>query len=234
MIPKIVHYCWISDDSWDKKTSECFDSWKKYIPEYKFMLWNKDTLPEYIMQTPAVQYALKYKRWAFVADYVRFWALYSYGGIYMDLDVELLKPLDSLISNQLFFGLEKQRLGAHVIGAQKGNEFVGIVLRKLEFKQNFMPLPEFVTSIYLEHYRESPREIRSHAISIYPNCTFNPYFWDEINNVSTLNVTDQTICIHWYAGGWQPKYKKKGLYKFILLFLERIKVLKYLRIIRGY
>ena len=74
-IPLIVHYCWMSNDAWDNKTKKCYNSWKKLIPEYDYMLWNSQTLPQEVMEIKTVKNAIKAKKWAFVADYVRIWAL---------------------------------------------------------------------------------------------------------------------------------------------------------------
>lgn len=48
------------------------------------------------------------KKWAFVSDYARLKIVYEQGGIYMDVDVELIKPLDELTELDGYMGFEKR------------------------------------------------------------------------------------------------------------------------------
>ena len=233
-IPKIIHYCWISSDNWDSRTTNCFDSWKKYIPDYQYMLWNTETLPDEVLEIPTVQHAMKAQKWAFVADYVRIWALYNYGGIYMDLDVELLKSPTALQNTQLLFGMEKDQLGAHFIGSVKGHPFIKYILDKLALKSNFLPLPAFITQLYQEFYNQNVQVSQTSIVSIYPNDYFNPFYWDSEQRKGALTITDNTYCIHWYAGGWIPRYKKTNAYKLLRNMFDKSGILSLLRKIRGY
>ena len=40
MIPKIIHYCWLSGDEVPENLKKCMDSWKKIIPDYEFVKWD--------------------------------------------------------------------------------------------------------------------------------------------------------------------------------------------------
>lgn len=233
-IPLIVHYCWMSGDAWDEKTKKCFNSWKKYIPDFEYKLWNSETLPQDVLNVPSVQNALKAKKWAFVADYVRIWALYNYGGLYMDLDVELLKRPTPIFNNQLILGLETEQIGAHFIAATPKNEFARFVLSQLKNKTNFMPLPQFITECYVEYYKRAALVGNYDDVTIYPNEYFNPFLWDQDHQEGILNTTTNTYCIHWYAGSWIPKYKKTKAYKIIIQVLTNIRILPFLRKVRGY
>ena len=91
-IPKIIHYCWFGGKPKPKLAEKCIASWKKFCPDYQILEWNEDNFdlsaaPLYVRQ------AYEAGRWAFVTDYVRLKALTELGGIYMDTDVELVKPL---------------------------------------------------------------------------------------------------------------------------------------------
>lgn len=233
-IPKIVHYCWMSDDEWDLKTKDCFFSWKKFIPDYEFMLWNRYTLPKEVLNTPTVINAINSKKWAFVADYVRIWALTTYGGVYMDLDVELLKKIDELLIYNVVFGLEGKRIGGHFIASKKQHPFLLFVLDELKDKTNFMPLPHFLSECYQNYYSIEIDEMISFDLAIFPNDYFNPFLWDTETKKGVLSVTDRTYCIHWYAGGWIPKYKKTFVYKMLISVLEKVQILPLIRKIRGY
>lgn len=119
MIPKIIHLCWISSDPYPEKVQKCLNSWKKYLPDYEIILW--DTKRLNIEISTWTKQAFERKAYAFIADYVRFYALYNYGGIYLDSDVEILKSFDSLLHHEFFFGYEYTAVPeAAVVGAVKG------------------------------------------------------------------------------------------------------------------
>lgn len=114
-IPKIIHYVWVGDSPLTPLAKKCIESWKKYLPDYELKLWNETNSP---MQHHYVQEMYKQRKWAFVADYIRFWALEQQGGIYLDTDTEVLKSFDSLLGHEAFFGKTKDGVtAAGVIGA---------------------------------------------------------------------------------------------------------------------
>ena len=84
-IPKIIHYCWLSGDPYPELVQFCMQSWKEKLPDYDFVLWDKSHFD--IHSVPWVEQACSAKKWAFAADYIRLYALYNYGGIYLDSDV---------------------------------------------------------------------------------------------------------------------------------------------------
>ena len=86
MIPKLIHLCWLSGDPYPEKIQKCIDSWKKNLPDYEIKLWDAHSIDfEQFAWTKQSYHAKKY---ASVADYIRFYALYHFGGIYLDSDVE--------------------------------------------------------------------------------------------------------------------------------------------------
>ena len=104
MIPKIIHYCWFGGNPLPKSAEKCIKSWKKYCPDYEIIEWNESNFD--INSNQYVREAYENKKYAFVTDYVRLYAMYNYGGIYMDTDVEVLKPLDCFLDNHAFSGFE--------------------------------------------------------------------------------------------------------------------------------
>ena len=105
MIPKIIHYCWFGGNPLPKLAKKCIRSWKKYCKGYEIREWNESnfdisTAPLYVRQ------AYEAKKWAFVTDYVRLFAMTKYGGIYMDTDVEVVAPLEKFMHHQAFSGFE--------------------------------------------------------------------------------------------------------------------------------
>lgn len=106
MIPKIIHYCWFGGADMPQMVKWCIKSWHKHLPDYTFKLWNESNFD--INSVPFVREAYKTKKWAFVADYVRLYALYTEGGIYLDTDVKVYKSFNLFLSNDFFSSLEVQ------------------------------------------------------------------------------------------------------------------------------
>ena len=132
MIPKIIHYCWFGPNQISPKAQKCIDSWKKFFPDFQFMFWNERNST---LDNQFVQEAIKNKKWAFVADYVRTWALYTYGGIYFDTDVLVVRSFGDLMCEKVFLSYEQpERLYVNVAvwGAEKSNEFVHEILKIYE------------------------------------------------------------------------------------------------------
>lgn len=112
MIPKIIHYCWLSDDPVPEKLQNYMKSWKKYLPDYEFMKWDFKRFPK--DKCAWVSEAFDNKKYAFAADYIRIYALYNYGGIYLDMDVEVLKSFDDLLSLPYFLCCDEDGEGPEV------------------------------------------------------------------------------------------------------------------------
>lgn len=104
MIPKIIHYCWFGGNPLPDSAMKCIASWKKFLPDYEIKEWNESNFD--VNMIPYVKEAYQVKKYAFVSDFARFYILYKYGGLYFDTDVEIVKPLDSIISKGAFMGCE--------------------------------------------------------------------------------------------------------------------------------
>lgn len=127
-IPKVIHYCWFGKNKMPALAEKCIESWKKYCPGYKIVCWNEDNFD--ITENRYAKEAYDAGKWAFVSDYVRLKVLYDEGGIYLDTDVELLKPLDNLIEEYGYMGFDDNGLVSTGLGfaCKKGNELVGALL----------------------------------------------------------------------------------------------------------
>ena len=82
----------------------CMKSWKKHLPDYQFKLWNESNFD--VASVPFVKEAYEARKYAFVADYVRLYALYTEGGIYLDSDVKVLKRFDEFLHHSFFTSME--------------------------------------------------------------------------------------------------------------------------------
>lgn len=131
MIPKIIHYCWFGRGEMPELVQNCIASWHKYMPDWQYMLWNEDNFD--IASAPAyVQEAYEARKFAFVSDYVRLWALEQYGGLYLDTDVEAFKSFDDLMERyNAFAGFEGSKhlpIGTCVLASMAHGEWVSEML----------------------------------------------------------------------------------------------------------
>ena len=127
MIPKKIHYVWLGKGEKNERIKKCIESWKKYLPDYEIIEWNEDNFD--IEYNDFTKKAYENKKWAFVSDVVRLYALYKEGGIYMDTDVEVYKPLDEFLNEEGFSGFEcKHYPVTATLGAVKGNPVIKLML----------------------------------------------------------------------------------------------------------
>lgn len=128
-IPKVIYYCWFGNGKLPQLAEKCIKSWKKYCPDYKIVCISEQNFD--ISQNRYAKEAHDAGKWAFVSDYARLKVLYDNGGIYLDTDVELIKPLDKLISGEGFMGLDDNNVIATGLGfaCEKGNQLVGAFLK---------------------------------------------------------------------------------------------------------
>ena len=196
-IPRIIHYCWLSNDPVPEQMQKCMQSWKKHLVNYEFKLWNFDIFDKNLSLW--VKQAFDAKKYAFAADYIRLYAVYTYGGIYMDMDVEVLKPFDDLLHNDLMFAYEDEEnkyLEAGCFGAAKGNIFIRKCLEYYSDRPfiketgdfDTVPLPQIITQIY-------------NNMIMTPPFTFD-YFTAKSWKTGELYTTRNTYSIHHFEGSW--------------------------------
>lgn len=218
MIPKVIHYCWLSNDPLPKKIQFCIDSWAKKIPDYEIVLWDFNRFPK--DRSTWVSEAFDAKKYAFAADYIRFYALYNYGGIYLDSDVEVLKNFDEFLNRPYMLGSESYsgNIEAAVIGAEKGfapfkkmlDYYEGRHFVNPDGSLNNTPVPQLMDKILGKEYKfvniENSDEFRNNPdeLCILPNDYFSPVHLLTMK----LEKTPRTVAIHHFAGSWESKSYK--------------------------
>jgi mannosyltransferase OCH1-like enzyme len=216
MIPKKIHYCWFGPKPLPKLVLKCLATWKETLPDYELCLWNEQNSP---MHINFAKQAYELKKYAFVSDYVRFWALYNEGGIYLDTDMFVLKSFDPLLLNKVFFAWEtneKAHISCGVIGAipkQAFIEKVKLFYENTDFKVSLIPelvVPKIVNSCFKDHNKQSD-------LLIYPFDYFYAFPYEEKENVKRFisYKTSNSYAIHLWNiswGTWQAKLKDKLLF----------------------
>ena len=104
MIPKIIHYCWFGGKKLPDELQEYVNEWKSIYPDFQIMKWDEETFD--INSTIFTREAYSVQKYAFVADYVRMWAMYQYGGSYMATDIKVLKRIDAYMHYRFFTAME--------------------------------------------------------------------------------------------------------------------------------
>lgn len=210
MIPNIIHYCWFGRKPLPKLVLKCIDSWKKFLPDYKIIEWNEDNYD--VNKIPYTSEAYKIGKYAFVSDYTRYWILYNFGGIYFDTDVEIIKPIDDIISNGPFMGIEKDRNAISVapglgIAAYKGMNFYKEMLPIFEnynCENGISPLlVKETTNLCIQKGFKLEDKLQTiDGITLYPNEYFNP----KDDYTGKIILTPNTRSIHHYAKSWVDNY----------------------------
>ena len=213
-IPKIIHYCWFGKNPQPELMKKCIKSWKKYLPDYELKLWDENSFD--IDSNVFVKQAYESKKWAFVTDYVRFYALYNYGGIYMDTDVEVLKNLDCFLEHNAFTGYENEILiPTGIIGSSKGHSWVKKIMQYYE-QTSFVrddgslstqPNTAIITKITTDKYGFNALEgyqILKDGLVIYPKEYFCPKNYYD----NSIVITENTYTIHHFSGSWHTRFDK--------------------------
>ena len=131
MIPKVIHYCWFGQGKMSSLAEKCIASWRSLLPDFSIKCWNEDNFD--IESNRYVKEAYSAKKYAFVTDYVRLYALYTEGGIYMDSDVEVIKRIDRFLSFPAFTGFETTGgCITGIMGSEKHGQWVKDLLNEYE------------------------------------------------------------------------------------------------------
>lgn len=200
MIPKIIHYCWLSNDPIPKDLKKYMKSWKEKLYDYEFILWDLNRFD--LNRSLWVKQAFEAKKYAFAADYIRLYAVYNYGGIYMDMDVEVIKSFNDLLRNDYILGYEAAKgLEAGVFGAPKKAPWVKEVLEYYTSKEfalpnglyNDTPLPIIMDEVLNADYITNKK--------IVPLPT--DFLTAKSYKTGNITITPNTYTIHHFAGSWK-------------------------------
>ena len=123
MIQKRIIFCWFGGKEKPENVQNCIKTWKEKMPDWEYLEINESNFD--INYNDYVKSAYENKKWAFVSDIARLWALYTYGGIYMDTDVLVYQPLDKFLNHTFFTGFEQTHYPVTAtMGAEKGNKLI--------------------------------------------------------------------------------------------------------------
>ena len=234
MIPKVIHYCWFGKGQMPKLAYKCLESWSKYLPDYKLRLWNEETFD--IDKVPYVKEAYEARKFAFVTDYVRLYALYNEGGIYMDTDVEVLKSLNDLLYLPAFSGYESNKYSSFPTGIM-ASEKEGIwVKEQLAYYQGIHFIKQDGTFDMTTNTYTISRIMAQNGFElngkyqVYKNNmhAFPKDYFCPKTSTGVVKLTKNTYCIHHFAGSWYTPSRGIKIKNFIFKKILGVKLTHYL------
>ncbi len=220
-IPKVIHYCWFGRGKMPSLAQKCIKSWQKYCPDYEIVCHNEDNFD--ISHNKYARQAYEAKKWAFVSDYVRLKVLYDQGGIYLDTDVEIIKPIDELVKESGFMGFDDNGVVSTGLGfgCEKGNELVGALLADYDHipfvledgSFDMTPCPDRNTKtmekLGMDITNQNQVFMGIHMLPEDYLCPMKYY-------TGKKKITKNTYSIHHFCASWTSKTSKRTL------FLKRI------------
>lgn len=208
MIPKIIHYCWFGGKDLPELETRCMSTWPKHLEGYEIIRWDESNFP--IDEFPFAKGAYEARKFAFVADVARLYALSRMGGIYLDTDIEILKSFDDLLNTPLFMGFETAGVvQTGVIGAEPDNDIIKAMLAYYIDKGGFTPGVDDKTAnseLFARYFKEKgipldDKNYHSDTLDLYCSeylCPIDQATWE-------VTATDRSYCIHYLSGSWLPR-----------------------------
>ncbi len=212
MIPKIIHFCWFGNNPYPDKIQECIDTWKKNLPDYEIRRWDESTFD--LDSNKWVRQAYDCGKYAFVADFVRFHALFEYGGIYLDTDMEVLRPFP----NNLFsFGLNLSiddfgYIDGAFMASEKGHPIIGALIKGY-INQSFIKEDGSMNLTVINAYMQEL--LKPYGYKIMPHmqtlddCGVKLFSSDYFNCRSLytgkVRKTENSYLIHWHTILWASR-----------------------------
>lgn len=225
MIPKKIHYCWFGRGPMPDLALKCIESWHKYMPNYEYKLWNEDIFD--INYNRYVKEAYDAKKYAFVSDVVRLKALAEEGGLYLDVDFEVLKPFDDLLFHKAFAGFEGSKhhpVMMGVLASEAHGEWIEEQLHRyderpfiIEGEEDLTTNVKFVTDFMIQNgFTSDGKEQDYKDLHIFPVDYFCPR-----QTTGEFYLTNHTYCDHkGQSSSWARKGFKSSIFNLLPIKLR--------------
>lgn len=243
-IPKVIHYCWFGRGPKPTIVLNCMETWKKFLPDYEIKEWNEDNFD--INFNDYVKEAYEWKKFAFVSDYARLFALVNEGGVYMDTDVEVMKPLDNFLTFPAFGGFETEdRLSTAILASEKGGEWAKRMLTYYEGRHfcridgslDILANTDVISELMKDgNFRlDNTEQDYQDIMHVFPMDYFSPKSY----RTGKISLSSNTCTIHHFSGSWLPWNERmwtviKFKYGFLMYCLVRpvLGPISFLRMLR--
>ena len=214
MIDRVIHYCWFGGDLPSEK-KERIGRWREACPGYEIVAWTDDTYRfdgcEYVDQ------ARKNRKWAFASDYVRVDVLNRFGGIYLDTDIEILKPFDDLLSLEAFLGFENDRqISMSTLGFRPRNWFLQKMIdyyhaTRFELPSGYLDLTPCVQPATTMLLDAGLRKDDANKVSDVRDIRVFPkeYFVGKDYSTEKVYANSNTYTLHLFEASWMNEDRKR-------------------------
>lgn len=210
MIPKILHYCWVGPNGPSELNIRCRSSWEEHLPGFEIRCWSEKNSP---MDHPYVKHAYAERRYGYLIDYIRLYALYNHGGIFIDYDFLILKNLDFLLGHEFFSGMINEReVGMGIVGCEKGHPAIGKLLDFYDSLGQFKDAPSthIATNIFKEMGWDTRFNKIEGDIAFYPSEYFYAYPLGAAYNGQSYqeHLTGKSVAVHLWENTWiKPEFR---------------------------
>lgn len=212
-IPKIIHYVWFGGSPLTPLAEKCIASWKENCPGYEIIRWDETNFD--VTQNQYCLEAYESRKWAFVSDYARLKVLIDYGGIYMDADVEVLRPLDRFLTEEAFSGFEDEKIvPTGIMASRSGHPFFKRLLEDYVERHFLLPNGTYDTTPNTKYITDACLEAglllngekqTIEGFTLYPKDYFCPKSW----HTGLIELTDNSHTIHHFSGSWHPEDREE-------------------------
>ncbi|MCQ2179222.1 MAG: hypothetical protein MJY91_03855 [Bacteroidales bacterium] len=214
MIPRVLHYCWYGRGEYPAVMRMCLDSWRKYCPDYEILEWNEDNTP---MDISWIRDAYKHGKYAFCADYMRFYVLGRFGGVYLDTDVLLTSNIDSFLNHHFFAGREDAlNVNFAVAGSEPGHWFCNKCIGLYDSMKFDLVHPPIITRLITPILAEVglieqdvTQNILNEGIYVYASSVFYPIHYSQPFELSEAMSYSKpgTVAIHLWNKSWKDEFQ---------------------------
>lgn len=213
MIPHKIHYCWFGYNKKPQLIQKCIASWQKYLPEWEIIEWNESNYD--VTKNNYIAEAYREKKWAFVVDFARFDILNQYGGVFLDTDVELFKPIpDNFLKYEAFTGFESDKTinPGLIYASVPGQDMLQKIVAEYEKKHfgqkingRIENIVDVVTAVLNGQGLKGNNAFQIvNGVAVFPKeyfCCFN-------HEIQAFETTENTISVHHYFASWSPWYRR--------------------------
>jgi len=215
MIEKTIHYIWLGSKEIPERYNSFIQGWKKLHPDWEIVKWNEENFD--CEGHSWVKAAIEQKNWSLAADVIRSFVLLNYGGVYLDADIELFKPLNELVAeNDFFIGYESDFwFGSAVLGVKKGHRLIREVherysspCEKINASSNMQTVLNFSASV--KRLYNAKLDGKTKKLPDNVQLLSREYFYPKNYITHNIKTTENTIAIHHLASNWHSSGKRIG------------------------
>ena len=239
MIPKKIHYCWFGRGEMPQLAKDCISTWHKYMPDWEYKLWNEDNFN--INYNDYTREAYGAKKYAFVSDVARLYALVKEGGLYLDTDVEAVRPFNDLLKYNAFLGFEGSKyspVGTCVMASVANSCWASEMLRAYDGRHFVKPdgtfddttNVQFITQLMVNNgFKQDGKEQEYKDVHVFPVDYFCPR-----HTTGEYIITANTYSDHKGIGSWTNQ-NRRWKDRLLSLFCKkhRVRLIKLKRKLLG-